>query len=283
VFFAPAMDLDMYRHPATRESIRKLQATGNHLIPPNSGELASGLEGEGRMSEPAEIVEILREFLRRSMPFAGKKFLITAGPTQEAIDPVRYIGNHSTGQMGYELADAAAQLGAEVTLVSGPSVLGTDREGVQVIPVVSAREMYRASMEVYEDKDVVICAAAVADFRPKTTASQKIKKDASEMSLTLVRNPDILESMGKAKKNQFLVGFALETEKEQENATAKLRKKNLDAIVLNSLRDAGAGFGKNTNKITFIDKNLVIKPFEVKTKAEVARDILHEISERLHE
>ncbi len=283
VFFAPAMDLDMYRHPATRESIGKLQATGNHLIPPNSGELASGLEGEGRMSEPAEIVEILREFLRRSMPFAGKKFLITAGPTQEAIDPVRYIGNHSTGQMGYELADAAAQLGAEVTLVSGPSVLGTDREGVHVIPVVSAREMYRASMEVYEDMDVVICAAAVADFRPKTTASQKIKKDASEMSLTLVRNPDILESMGKAKKNQFLVGFALETEKEQENATAKLRKKNLDAIVLNSLRDAGAGFGKNTNKITFIDKNLVIKPFEVKTKAEVARDILHEISERLHE
>lgn len=283
VFFAPAMDLDMYRHPATKKSIETLISFGNHMIPPNSGELASGLEGEGRMAEPEEIRDILRQFLAGTMPLKGKKVLITAGPTQEALDPVRFIGNHSSGLMGYELAEAAATSGAEVVLISGPTQLRVRHNGIKLLQVVSAREMYQAAMAEYPDTDIAICAAAVADFRPKEAAGQKIKKTASGLNIELVRNPDILQTMGETKKNQFLVGFALETENEVENAKSKLRNKHLDAIVLNSLNDSGAGFGKQTNKVTFIDKNFEIKPFELKTKAEVARDILHEIHARIQD
>lgn len=283
VFFAPAMDLDMYRHPATKKSIETLISFGNHMIPPNSGELASGLEGEGRMAEPEEIRDILRQFLAGTMPLKGKKVLITAGPTQEALDPVRFIGNHSSGLMGYELAEAAATSGAEVVLISGPTQLQVHHSGIKLLRVVSAREMYQAAMAEYPDTDIAICAAAVADFRPKEAAGQKIKKTASGLNIELVRNPDILQTMGETKKNQFLVGFALETENEVENAKSKLRNKHLDAIVLNSLNDSGAGFGKQTNKVTFIDKNFEIKPFELKTKAEVARDILHEIHARIQD
>lgn len=281
VFFAPAMDLDMYRHPAVRKSISTLESYGNMMIPPNSGELASGLEGEGRMAEPEEIRDFMRLYLEGTQFFRGKKVLITAGPTQEAIDPVRFIGNHSSGLMGYELAEAAAASGAKVVLISGPTRLRVQHGNIKLLQVVSAREMYKAAMKEYSDTDIAICAAAVGDFRPKEVAGQKIKKAESGLNIELVRNPDILRTMGETKKNQFLVGFALETENEVENAKSKLRNKHLDAIVLNSLNDSGAGFGKPTNKVTFIDKNFEIKAFEVKTKAEVARDILHEIHARI--
>lgn len=281
VFLAPAMDLDMYRHPATKTSLSRLQSFGNHIIPPNSGELASGLHGEGRMAEPEEIVAFLNSHLAKNQPLAGKKVLITAGPTHEAIDPVRYLGNRSSGRMGFALAEAAAKLGAGVTLVSGPTDLVLECENVLLIRVVSAREMYEAAMEAFTGTDIAICAAAVADFRPKETAPQKIKKKEEGLRLDLVPNPDILRAMGERKTTQYLVGFALETENELPNAQEKLRKKNLDAIVLNSLNDPGAGFGAETNKITFLDKNSGIRPFELKTKAEVALDILHEIIARI--
>jgi phosphopantothenoylcysteine decarboxylase/phosphopantothenate--cysteine ligase len=235
------------------------------------------------MAEPEEIRDFLLGYMEDNAPFRNKKVLITAGPTYEAIDPVRFIGNHSSGLMGYELALAAAAQGATVVLISGPTQLKVHHEAIKLIPVVSAREMYTAAMAEYEDADIVICAAAVADFRPKNVAGQKIKKTMTGLNIEFVRNPDILQTMGEGKQNQFLVGFALETENEIENAKAKLRKKQLDAIVLNSLNDSGAGFGKDTNKVTFIDKNFVIKSFELKTKAEVARDILHEIHARLQD
>ncbi len=282
VFFAPAMDLDMYRHPATKTAIEKLSSYGNLLIPPASGELASGLEGEGRMAEPEAILGYLQDHLAQQQPLKGKKVLITAGPTYEAIDPVRYIGNHSSGQMGFELARAAAEQGASVVLISGPSRFSVENESITLQRVVSAREMYEAALAAYADADIAICAAAVADFRPRDIAPHKIKKCTERLTLELVKNPDILETMGKMKKGQYLVGFALETENEIENAQKKLKRKHLDAIVLNSLMDEGAGFGKETNKISFIDKNLTIKPFELKSKAEVARDILHEIYQRIH-
>lgn len=281
VFFAPAMDLDMYRHPAVRKSVNTLESFGNMMIPPNSGELASGLEGEGRMAEPEEIKNFMLQYLEGTQFFRGKKVLITAGPTQEAIDPVRFIGNHSSGLMGYELAEAAAASGAKVVLISGPTRLRVQHGNIKLLQVVSAREMFKAALKEYTDADIAICAAAVADFRPKEVAGQKIKKAESGLNIELVRNPDILQTMGETKKKQFLVGFALETENEVENAKSKLRNKHLDAIVLNSLNDTGAGFGKPTNKVTFIDKNFEIKAFEVKTKAEVARDILHEIHARI--
>jgi phosphopantothenoylcysteine decarboxylase/phosphopantothenate--cysteine ligase len=233
------------------------------------------------MSEPEEIIDILDAFFATDQPFRGKTFLITAGPTYEAIDPVRFIGNHSSGQMGYQLALKAAEQGARVVLISGPTSLELNHDMIQKVDIVSALEMYEAALASYAGADVVICAAAVADFRPKKAADQKIKK-GGELQITLVNNPDILETLGRKKKEQFLVGFALETENEIENATNKLKKKNLDAIVLNSLNDAGAGFGSATNKITFIDKNLEIKAFDLKTKAEVAGDILREISSRIN-
>ncbi len=282
VYFAPAMDLDMYKHPSTQASFEKLKAYGNVMIPATSGELASGLRGEGRMAEPEDIVDFIINDIRGSLPLNGKKVLITAGPTYEAIDPVRFIGNHSTGLMGYELAEAAARLGAEVVLVSGPSHLTVKHPSIECIKVVSADEMYEATHRAYDDSDIVICAAAVADYKPKTIANQKLKKSTSELSISLVKNKDILLSLGEKKKNQFLVGFALETENEIENAKGKLKRKRLDAIVLNSLNDTGAGFGHKTNKIRFIDKNLNIQAFKLKTKAAVASDILNEIIGRIY-
>lgn len=282
VFFAPAMDLDMYKHKSTKTSLDTLQEFGNVMIPATSGELASGLVGEGRMAEPEDIVAFLQNHLSNGQPLSGKKVLITAGPTYEAIDPVRFIGNHSSGLMGYELANAAANMGAEVILVSGPSNLSIEHHLITLKKVVSADEMYNTVHEYYKNIDIAIAAAAVADYKPKTVANQKIKKKESELSIDLVKNKDILFSMGEQKTHQFLVGFALETENEIENAIGKLKKKNLDGIVLNSLNDTGAGFGKQTNKINFIDKNLNIKAFKLKTKAAVALDIMNEIITRIN-
>lgn len=277
VFFAPAMDLDMYKHPSTKASIDTLISYGNHLIPAESGELASGLEGEGRMAEPETIIAHLEAFLSKDLPLNGKKVMITAGPTHEAIDPVRFIGNQSSGKMGFELAESAAERGAEVILITGPTALETRHTGITLKRVTSAAEMYETAHTHFSDMDYVISAAAVADYRPREVAEEKIKKKEEDMVLSLVKNKDILASLGALKEDQFLVGFALETENELENAQKKLQNKNLDAIVLNSLRDEGAGFGGNTNKITYIGKKTGIKSFELKTKAEVAEDIWNEI------
>jgi phosphopantothenoylcysteine decarboxylase/phosphopantothenate--cysteine ligase len=282
VFVAPAMDLDMYKHPSTKASLEKLESFGNRIIPAESGELASGLQGEGRMAEPENIITYILSDLAKGLPLTGKKVLITAGPTHEAIDPVRFLGNKSTGTMGFELAKHAVNLGAKVVLVSGPTHLNVDHTSIELVRVTSAQEMYDACHKHYADTDVAICAAAVADYRPATVATEKIKKKEGEMSIQLERTPDILKSLGAAKKNQFLVGFALETENELENAKGKLQRKHLDGIVLNSLKDDGAGFGGTTNKITFIDKNLEIKTFDLKTKSEVASDIWEEIISRIH-
>jgi len=282
VFFAPAMDLDMYKHPTTKASLKKLQTFDNIMIPAGKGELASGLFGEGRMAEPEDIVQFIQDYLSSNLPLKGKKILITAGPTYEAIDPVRFVGNHSSGLMGFELANAAAKLGAEIVLVSGPSGLTTNNPSIEIVRVVSAQEMFNAVHKYYNECDIAVCAAAVSDYRPSKVSEQKIKKESETLQIDFVKNKDILLSMGDKKKDQYLVGFALETENELENAKKKLQKKNLDAIVLNSLNDEDAGFGKTTNKITFIDKNLEIKTFEVKNKAEVALDIWNEIISRGH-
>ena len=281
VFFAPAMDLDMYKHPSTLASFEKLTSFGNIMIPATSGELASGLHGEGRMAEPEDIVGFINDYLSKGLLLSGKQVLITAGPTYEAIDPVRFIGNHSSGLMGYELAKKAANLGAKVILVSGPTHLTINHSNIKLIKVVSAEEMYKEVHKHFSSVAIAIAAAAVADYRPKTVAEQKIKKKAEEFTIELIKNKDILFSLGEAKKHQFLVGFALETNNEEENAIGKLKRKNLDAIVLNSLNDKGAGFGGTTNKISFINKNLKITAFELKTKAEVASDILNEIVQRI--
>jgi phosphopantothenoylcysteine decarboxylase/phosphopantothenate--cysteine ligase len=281
VFIAPAMDLDMYKHPATKKSLQTLEGFGNIVIPVEAGELASGLVGEGRMAEPETIITHLRETLGAQQPFSGKRIMITAGPTYEAIDPVRYVGNHSSGKMGYALAEAAASMGAEVTLISGPTALHVSDPAIHLIRVTSAEEMYAQTLEYFEKMDIVIGAAAVADYRPENPATEKLKKTEDSLQINLVRNPDIIAALGKKKTGQYLVGFALETENELEYAQGKLREKNLDAIVLNSLRDPGAGFGTDTNKVTLIDKNSAITPFELKTKSEVARDLLHEIYKRL--
>ena len=277
VYFAPAMDLDMYKHPSTLSSFHALKQFGNVMIPAESGELASGLSGEGRMAEPENIIAFLEADLESKLPLKGKKILITAGPTYEAIDPVRFIGNHSSGKMGFDIANAAANLGAQVVLISGPTHLKVKNTSIEVINVVSSQEMYDACHEHYNNTDVTIAAAAVADYRPKTVAVQKIKKAANEFSIELEKTKDILQSLGAIKKNQFLIGFALETENEIENAKLKIQKKNLDLIVLNSLQDEGAGFKKETNKITFIDKNFKIEPMELKTKESVAVDILNKV------
>ena len=283
VYFSPAMDLDMYKHPSTKASFDTLESFGNTMIPAESGELASGLHGEGRMAEPEAILEFLKNDLTKGLPLKGKKVLITAGPTHEAIDPVRFLGNRSSGTMGFELAKQAANLGAHVILVSGPTNLNvSENSNIELVRVTSAQEMFDACHQHYENVDVAICAAAVADYRPKNVAAEKIKKKDGELNIELERNPDILFSLGAEKKNQFLVGFALETENELENAKGKLKRKNLDAIILNSLKDEGAGFGGSTNKITFIDKNLDIKTFGLKTKPEVASDIWEEIITRVH-
>ena len=276
VYFAPAMDLDMYKHPSTLANFEHLKSYGNTIIPAESGELASGLSGEGRMAEPENIVAFLEADIKGKLPLAGKKILITAGPTYEAIDPVRFIGNHSSGKMGYDLAKVAAGLGADVILVSGPTHLKAEAN-VTVIPVVSAQEMYDACHLYFDTVAIAIAAAAVADYKPKTVAAQKIKKAENDLVIELEKTKDILASLGQKKSSQFLVGFALETENEIENAKLKIRKKNLDLIVLNSLNDEGAGFGKATNKVTFIDKDFVIEPMPLKSKEAVAADIVNKI------
>ncbi|MGO1585418.1 MAG: bifunctional phosphopantothenoylcysteine decarboxylase/phosphopantothenate--cysteine ligase CoaBC, partial [Mesonia sp.] len=276
VYIAPAMDLDMYQHPSTKNSLEKLNSFGNKIVPVGTGELASGLSGEGRMAEPEEIINFIKKDISSQLPLNGKKILITAGPTYEAIDPVRFIGNHSSGKMGYALAEEAAKLGAEVTLISGPSALQLHDASIKKVEVVSAKEMYEAVHVIYEGIDVAIAAAAVSDYRPVTQATQKIKKSDPTLTLELEKTQDILFSMGQKKKHQFLIGFALETQNEVENAQKKLEKKNLDFIVLNSLQDKGAGFQKETNKVRIIDADNV-KSYELKSKQKVAKDILNEL------
>lgn len=282
VFFAPAMDLDMYKNPYNQENIKKLQQKGDILIPPNKGELASGLEGEGRMAEPEEILDFIENYIRKDLIFYKKKLLITAGPTYEPIDPVRFIGNHSSGKMGFEIAKAAEKLGAEVTLVSGPTCQKLSHySSIKRIDVMSSEEMYQKVTEHYQNTDIAIMAAAVADYRPETVSKTKIKKNEESFSLPLLKNKDILLELGKTKSNQFLVGFALETNNEEENALTKLNKKNLNMIVLNSLQDKGAGFSFDTNKITILDNKGGIEYFDLQTKEKVAENILKSIHERI--
>ncbi|NMH89442.1 bifunctional phosphopantothenoylcysteine decarboxylase/phosphopantothenate--cysteine ligase CoaBC [Flavivirga algicola] len=282
VYFAPAMDLDMYKHPSTMHSFNTLKDFGNIMIPATSGELASGLVGEGRMAEPEDIVAFIENDILDKLPLKGKKVLITAGPTYEAIDPVRFIGNHSSGKMGFEIAKASANLGAEVILVTGPTHQKVAHALIQVVSVTSAQEMYESVHTYFKDVDIAILSAAVADFKPKEVASQKIKKKEPTLTLELEKTKDILASLGEIKKNQYLVGFALETNNELENAKGKLKRKNLNLIVLNSLKDKGAGFKGDTNKVTFIDDKDIITEFQLKSKAEVAKDLLNKIIEQTH-
>ncbi len=283
VYYAPAMDLDMYKHESVQTAFEKLNTYGNIQIPAGFGELASGLIGEGRMAEPEEIITFLEKDIVSKLPLNNKKVMITAGPTYEAIDPVRFIGNHSSGKMGYALAEEAASLGAQVVLISGPTHIQIKNKSIQVVAVTSAQEMYEACHNCFADVDIAILSAAVADFRPKIKAAQKIKKDKATLTIKLEPTKDILTSLGAIKKNQVLIGFALETENEIENAKKKLNKKNLDFIVLNSLNDAGAGFGSGTNKVTVIHKNERLIRFELKNKTEVAKDIFNEIIPVLNE
>jgi len=277
IYFAPAMDLDMYKHPTTAENVRKLKSFGNTFIEANFGELASGLFGEGRMAEPIEIVDFIAKHRSQDLPLKGKKVIITAGPTYEAIDPVRFIGNHSSGKMGYEIAEECANQGAEVILVSGPSSLSTINSKITTIDVVSAQEMYESVHSHFSSSDIGIFAAAVADYKPVNVASEKIKKKDSYLDIELEPNKDILASVGKIKEKQLLVGFALETENELDNAKGKLERKNLDFIVLNSLKDSGAGFKHDTNKITIVSRTGEVNKFDLKTKKEVAKDIVTKV------
>ena len=275
VFFAPAMDVDMWLHPATRENVRKLQSYGNHLIDVESGELASGLNGQGRLAEPEHIVSLLDDFFTaRPADLSDRRILITAGPTFEDLDPVRFLGNRSTGRMGIALAEAAAARGATVDLILGPTHLRTSVPGIHVMDVRSALEMHAAALAVWPDCTDAILSAAVADYRPAVLAEEKIKKSGEDIQLRLVRNPDIAAALGSSKRpGQRVVGFALETENGVENARGKLERKHLDFIVLNSPRDPGAGFGHDTNQIQLIDRNKVTA-FELKSKRAVADDIL---------
>ena len=282
VYIAPAMDLDMYKHQSTTNTFNKLESFGNTIIPATSGELASGLVGKGRMAEPEDIVEFVAKDILSQLPLKGKTVLITAGPTYEAIDPVRFIGNHSSGKMGFELAKTAANLGAEVILISGPTNQTVNHGLITVVPVVSAQDMYEAAHKYFNTIDITICAAAVADYKPKTVATNKIKKKDATLTLALEKTKDVLASLGEIKKHQFLVGFALETNNEVENAKSKLNRKNLDLIVLNSLNDKGAGFKSETNKVTLIFKDESLKEFQLKSKSDVAKDILNEIIPFLH-
>ena len=277
VYFAPAMDLDMYKHESTNNSFQKLESIGNIMIPATSGELASGLVGKGRMAEPEDIIAFIENDILNGLPLHNTQVLITAGPTYEAIDPVRFVGNHSTGKMGFEIAKAAANLGARVILVSGPTHQKSENSLITVIPVVSAQEMYSAVHDYFKTTNVAILSAAVADYKPKFIEDQKIKKKDSTLTLELEKTKDILASLGQIKDKQILVGFALETNNEIENAIGKLKKKNLDLIVLNSLNDEGAGFGGATNKVTIIDKHENSTNYGLKSKAEVAQDIMQEI------
>jgi phosphopantothenoylcysteine decarboxylase/phosphopantothenate--cysteine ligase len=279
VFWAPAMDLDMFAHPGTQSNLKTLFSFGNHIIEPNDGELASGLSGKGRLAEPEEIVAFLSDFFQKSnyQPLLGKKVMITAGPTQEHLDPVRYITNHSTGKMGYAIAECAAQLGAEVTIVSGP-VQVKSSSSIKVLKVASALEMLDAAQTAFAETDIAIYTAAVADYRSADIAQEKIKKKGDTISIELVKNPDIAAILGSQKKEgQILVGFALETENELENAQGKLLRKNLDLIVLNSLKTEGAGFGHDTNLVHVINRNNQIFTSGLLPKTEIAQLIWDQI------
>lgn len=277
VFIAPAMDLDMFAHPSTQHNLDILRSYGNHIIEPASGELASHLVGKGRMEEPEKIIEVLEAFFSRRQDLQGKKVMITAGPTYEKIDPVRFIGNYSSGKMGYALAEACAERGAEVTLVSGPVNREVIHPNIKRINVESAAEMYQAAIENYEDADAGILCAAVADFTPEVTAEQKIKREKDNLILRLKPTQDIAAALGKQKRpEQRLVGFALETNDEVSHAQDKLKRKNFDFIVLNSLNDKGAGFRCDTNKIAIIDRD-GITAYPLKPKTEVATDIIDKL------
>ena len=279
VFVAPAMDLDMFAHPSTQANLDKLRSYGNRIIEPATGELASHLVGKGRMEEPDRIIEVLEDFFATRQDLKDQKILITAGPTYEKIDPVRFIGNYSSGKMGFALAEACAERGAEVTLVAGPVSLETHHPLIKRVNVESAEEMYQAAMAAFPASDAAILCAAVADYRPEQVAAQKLKRETEgEMTLHLVPNKDIAASLGAIKrKEQVLLGFALETNDENAHASDKLKRKNLDFIVLNSLRDAGAGFRCDTNKITLLNRAGVSKAFPLKSKQEVAADIVDEL------
>ena len=284
VFIAPAMDLDMYAHPSTKENLEKAERFGHHIIPAEFGELASGLEGQGRLAEPETILQKIEDFFTQPLPQStsldGKTVLITAGPTYEAIDPVRFIGNHSSGKMGFSLAEEAVKRGAKVILISGPTSQKTSNKNIEIHRVTSAKEMYDEVFKYYEKVDIAIASAAVADYAPKIVAKEKIKKSEEEFTIELVKNTDILKTVGEKKTHQFLVGFALETQNEEENAKSKLQKKNLDMIVLNSLRDEGAGFQKDTNKVKILTHSEQ-KEFSLKSKDEVAKDILDFVETQL--
>ena len=279
VYFAPAMDLDMHKNLANQENIKKLINYGKIHIPVNSGFLASGLEGEGRMKEPNEIISFIINNIKKDLKLINKKILITAGPTYEPIDAVRFIGNFSSGKMGFSLAKTAASLGAEVTLITGPTSLNIIDDNISIINIVTADEMFLETKKHFKSSDISILSAAVSDFKPKIRSDNKIKKkDNNLLSIDLVENIDILKFLGQKKsKNQILVGFALETDNEIKNALLKIKNKNLDAIVLNSLNDQGAGFGHDTNKITYINNSGLVKKFELKSKIDVSKDIFNEL------
>lgn len=282
VFIAPAMDLDMYAHPSTRQNLELAEDFGHTIIPAEYGELASGLTGQGRLAEPETILKTVEEHFNKnySQNLKGKTVLITTGPTYEAIDPVRFIGNHSSGKMGFSIAEEAARRGAKVILISGPSSQKTNLQNIELHRVTSAKEMFEEVFKHYEHVDIAVASAAVADYAPKEVATEKIKKNDDNLVIELVKNPDILKTMGEKKTKQFLVGFALETQNEEENAMGKLQKKNLDMIVLNSLRDEGAGFKNSTNKIKILTQN-ENKEFPLKSKYDVAKDILDFIEGKL--
>lgn len=284
VWFAPAMDLDMYKHQSTAVNINKLIDFGNKCIEPTSGELASGLVGKGRMEEPEVIAELVNEHFKPNNDFLGKKVVVTAGPTFEAIDPVRFIGNNSSGKMGIAIADKFAELGAEVTLVCGPSSIVSKVDAVNRINVISAEEMYDAVFKLQDELDVAVMAAAVADFTPAETFTDKVKKKDGVFTINLNKTKDILKSLGETKKKgQVLVGFAMETQNELENAKAKVVSKNADFIVLNSLREKGAGFKSDTNKVTFVFPDNKIEEFELKSKYDVAQDIINSVKNLLND
>jgi phosphopantothenoylcysteine decarboxylase/phosphopantothenate--cysteine ligase len=280
VYFAPAMDLDMWKHPATQQNIQVLKGYGNIMMRPGSGELASGLFGEGRMAEPEEIVSFLAADIKKKLPLVNQKILVTAGPTHEAIDPVRFIGNHSSGKMGFAIADQFASMGADVILVTGPTSQTSKQQSVKRVDVTSAADMLEACLQYYKDVQACIMSAAVADFTPANVSAQKIKKQDNDLSIELKKTTDILKTLGEQKQTgQILVGFALETNDEEKNAIDKLQRKNLDFIVLNSLNDEGSGFKTDTNKITIIDNSLKKTTFELKDKNEVAKDICNKVAE----
>ena len=277
VFFSPAMDLDMYKHGSTKESIQKLKSFGNILIPPASGELASGLSGLGRLPEPNEIIDFIQDYYSNDLPLKNKKVLISAGPTHEKIDPVRFISNNSSGKMGYALAEEALNLGSEVILVSGPTNQRVSSNKIKLINIKSSDEMHSEIINNYHNVDIVVMAAAVSDYKPVNISKKKIKKNNKEINFKFEKTTDILGHLGKLKKNQILVGFALENENEISNSKSKLKKKNLDLIVLNSLNDKGAGFGYNTNKVSVIDKHGSVYGYDLKEKRDVAKDIFEHI------